>query len=198
MIATSNTVTPVSIFNIGTGDQRVTLTLPSGSSLDQFFNYGPTSGNTKPHRYEFDFDGETGAKINDNVITLHYTDGKRGDSDMMVDGVITAAIGGTAVITGDGDGIDDAIEDGAPNNGDGNRDGIKDKFQPHVASLKDTVSRDFVTVESAAGTTLREIASTDGSSLILQAGTENQLEGLNFIYGFLAFEVTKLVQGDAT
>ena len=41
------------------------------------------------HLYEFTFDGETGAEFNGNEVTLHFVDGKRGDSDLTADGVIT-------------------------------------------------------------------------------------------------------------
>jgi hypothetical protein len=41
-----------------------------------------------PHWYEFDFDSETGAEFIDNVVILHFVDGKRGDSDLTANGVI--------------------------------------------------------------------------------------------------------------
>ena len=39
--------------------------------------------------YEFTFDGETGAEFNGNEVILHFVDGKRGDSDLAANGVIT-------------------------------------------------------------------------------------------------------------
>ena len=50
--------------------------------------YGPTPDNPVNHWYEFGFDGQTGAEINGNLVTLHFVDGQRGDSDLAVNGVI--------------------------------------------------------------------------------------------------------------
>jgi MYXO-CTERM domain-containing protein len=67
----------------GPGDTAVVkIVLPQGESPRSFFKYGPTPANEEPHWYEFLFDGETGAEINGNEITLHFVDGKRGDSDL--------------------------------------------------------------------------------------------------------------------
>ena len=52
------------------------------------FKYGPTPDNSEAHWYEYLYDGETGAEINGNVVTLHLVDGKRGDSDLVVNGAI--------------------------------------------------------------------------------------------------------------
>jgi len=68
----------------------VTLTLPAGQTVSTYFKYGPTPTEPAPHWYRFDFDGETGAQINGNVVTLHFVDGKRGDSDLdSSNGIIT-------------------------------------------------------------------------------------------------------------
>ena len=38
--------------------------------------------------YEFIFDGRTGAEINDNIITLNFVDGMKGDDDITENGII--------------------------------------------------------------------------------------------------------------
>ena len=178
------------------GDNIVTVTLPTGVSPDQFFNYGPTPGDDSPHWYEFNFDGTTGADIIGNVIKLHYVDGQRGDSDLAVNGLIAAATGGVARITGDGDGIADDIEDGAPNDGDGNNDGIADSLQGHVASLPD-IRNKYLTVEADSTHILRSLSITGGNNYLAQAEPQSLLNGLNFIYGFLSFEVANVASGGA-
>jgi hypothetical protein len=70
-------------------DTKVKLFLDTPGRPVRYFKFGPTPDNPVDHLYEFDFDGETGAEINGNVITLHFVDGKRGDSDLTADGVIT-------------------------------------------------------------------------------------------------------------
>ena len=70
------------------GATTVTLYLPAGAAPNTYYKYGPTPGNTAPHWYEFLYDGQTGAVIVGNVITLHFVDGLRGDDDLTVDGII--------------------------------------------------------------------------------------------------------------
>ena len=36
----------------------------------------------------FTYDGQTGAEINGNLVTLHFVDGQRGDDDLTPDGKI--------------------------------------------------------------------------------------------------------------
>ncbi|MGB0385430.1 MAG: tandem-95 repeat protein, partial [Ardenticatenaceae bacterium] len=67
----------------------ITLTLHTGESPTAYWKYGPTADDTSDHWYLFDYDGETGAQINGNIITLHFKDGKRGDSDLTENGQIT-------------------------------------------------------------------------------------------------------------
>jgi cyclophilin family peptidyl-prolyl cis-trans isomerase len=68
----------------------VTMTLPADQNVSAYFKYGPTLADPVPHWYRFNFDGETGAEINGNVITLHFKDGGRGDSDLdSTNGIIT-------------------------------------------------------------------------------------------------------------
>ena len=64
------------------GGTTVTITLPSGEAPSSYYKYGPTPADPTDHWYEFLYDEETGAEINNNVITLHFVDGKRGDSDL--------------------------------------------------------------------------------------------------------------------
>jgi hypothetical protein len=75
----------------------VTVILPEGETPVTYFKYGPTPGNPDPHWYEFLYDGETGAEIKDNVITLHFVDGKRGDSDLDATNGVISDPGGPAV-----------------------------------------------------------------------------------------------------
>ena len=70
------------------GDAEINLIVNSTKSLIKYFMYGPTPDNPVDHFYEFFFDGETGAEINGNVVTLHFVDGKRGDADLTANGII--------------------------------------------------------------------------------------------------------------
>jgi len=65
-----------------------TLILHSGSGPTAYWKYGPTPTDSTDHWYEFTYDGETGAVISGNQVTLHFVDGKRGDSDLLANGVI--------------------------------------------------------------------------------------------------------------
>ncbi|MCS7466941.1 VCBS domain-containing protein [Stieleria sp. ICT_E10.1] len=73
----------------GTTSTTVTVFLPTGTTASTWYNYGATPDNPTPHWYEFAFDGQTGAVINGQQITLHYVDGQRGDSDLTANGTIT-------------------------------------------------------------------------------------------------------------
>jgi hypothetical protein len=70
------------------GSTTITITLPSGASPVSYYKYGPTPTDSSDHWYEFMYDGETGAVISGNIITLHFVDGKRGDSDLTANGTI--------------------------------------------------------------------------------------------------------------
>ena len=75
--------------NVGAGGATtVTLYLPDGAPPITYYKYGPTPTNQSDHWYEFLYDGETGAEINGNVITLHFVDAKRGDDILTQDGSI--------------------------------------------------------------------------------------------------------------
>ena len=68
----------------------------------KFFKFGPTPANPVDHLYEFSFNGETGAEFVDNEVILHFVDGKRGDSDLLANGVIVDP--GTPAIMASNDG----------------------------------------------------------------------------------------------
>ena len=53
-----------------------------------YYKFGPEPENTDAHWYEFLYDGNTGAKIDANVVILHFVDGQRGDDDLESDGRI--------------------------------------------------------------------------------------------------------------
>ena len=68
----------------------VTLILHADSTpASGYWKYGPTSDNQSNHWYEFTYDGTTGAEINDNIVTLHFVDGQRGDADLTANGQIS-------------------------------------------------------------------------------------------------------------
>jgi hypothetical protein len=66
----------------------VTLILHNAATVEKYYKYGLTPDDPGPHWYEFSYDGQTGAEINGNVITLHFVDGLRGDEDITVNGSI--------------------------------------------------------------------------------------------------------------
>jgi hypothetical protein len=71
------------------GATTLTIYLPEGVSYDTYWKYKPTQDDSQPHWYEFMFDGETGgAEISSGVITLHFVDGRRGDDDLIANGII--------------------------------------------------------------------------------------------------------------
>jgi hypothetical protein len=66
----------------------VTLTLHSAVPVAKYYKYGLTPDNPTSHWYDFTYNGQTGAEINGNIITLHFVDGLRGDDDITVNGSI--------------------------------------------------------------------------------------------------------------
>ena len=73
----------------GVVSTAVGMILPEGAEPVTYYKYGPTPDNAVPHWYEFMWDGETGAVIEGNRIMLYFVDGKRGDDDLLVNGVIS-------------------------------------------------------------------------------------------------------------
>lgn len=85
---------------VGTIDGKKTVTLHDGAATRPayYYAYGPTADNPTPHWYDFSYDGETGAEITNDRITLHFVDGKRGDDDYTANGSVTHT-GAQAVVT---------------------------------------------------------------------------------------------------
>jgi len=102
------------------GSADIRIILPEGEAPVTYYKYGPTPDNPVNHLYEFLYDGQTGAEINGNIVTLHFVDGERGDSDLVANGVIAdpgapalaAEIAGAA--GGSGGGCTVANEDHRP------------------------------------------------------------------------------------
>ena len=70
------------------GETTVNIHVPDGSIVDSYYKYGPTPDNPTDQWYEFTYDGQTGAEVNGNVITLNFVDGLRGDDDLTANGTI--------------------------------------------------------------------------------------------------------------
>lgn len=85
------------------GKTTATLYFTFGQNFSTYFKYGPTPDNPANHWYEFLYDGQTGAMINGNVITLYFVDGMRGDDDLSPNGTITD-IGGPGIFLDSGGG----------------------------------------------------------------------------------------------
>lgn len=83
------------------GNTTLTMTLPGGAMPDTYYKYGMTPDNSSDHWYEFLYDGEKGAEINGNVITLHFTDALTGDDVLVQDGQIVD-LGGPGFTTNNG------------------------------------------------------------------------------------------------
>ncbi len=77
-----------SITGLSTGSHTVaTLILDKEPVVTHYYKYGPTPG-MAAHWYEFDYDGETGARISSDTVFLYLADGKRGDYDTEANGRI--------------------------------------------------------------------------------------------------------------
>lgn len=77
------------------GSAALALRLPAAADPQGYYKYGPTPDDPVDHWYEFPYDNETGARIDGNVVTLHFVDGLRGDDVPVADGMIVD-IGGPA------------------------------------------------------------------------------------------------------
>jgi len=68
----------------------VDILLPPGTNVNTFYKFGPRPSNTTFEWYEFLFNDFTGAEIfpEENRIRLTFIDSQRGDSDLLVNGVI--------------------------------------------------------------------------------------------------------------
>jgi hypothetical protein len=89
----------------------------------------------------------------------------------------------------DADGVSDAMENGAPNGGDGNSDGILDSRQENVASLRENVSGNYITLVAPAGTRLVDVRMVDNPS------PSDVPRGATFPLGFLSFMVQVATPG---
>ncbi len=87
----------------------------------------------------------------------------------------------------DGDGILDTDEGVGPNGGDANNDGIADSQQANVASLRNTVDNQYVTLVSPTGTQL-----TDVTAGAVAPGAP---AGIEFPFGQIGFEVHGVTPG---
>lgn len=86
------------ITGLNPGDNTVaTLMLHEGPDVSSYYKYGPTPAAVTGW-YDFEYDGETGAVINEDTVYLHLTDGLRGDYDISADGKISDP-GGPVLIT---------------------------------------------------------------------------------------------------
>ena len=77
------------IEDVGAGKSTtVTMYFPDDAAPSTYYKYGPTPDQPQDHWYEFLYNGETGAKIDGNVVNLYFVDGKRGDDVYTLDGRI--------------------------------------------------------------------------------------------------------------
>ncbi len=66
----------------------VTVYLDPGVPVNQYYSWGRTADNVELHWYPFMYDGETGAKIFEDRVEIHYRDGGRGDLNQIADAKI--------------------------------------------------------------------------------------------------------------
>jgi len=86
------------IHDVGLGGQStLVFYYQDGPTPETYWKYGPTPTDPTDHWYEFLYDGQTGAEIDEanNRVILHFVDGERGDDN---------------IIAPDGD----IVDDGAP------------------------------------------------------------------------------------
>ena len=90
------------------GSVTATLYLEDGAAPLTYYKYGYTPGRPSDHWYAFFYDGETGAQIDDHIITLYLVDGKLGDADLDdTNGIIVDPGGPAFANAGDDGGGDD-------------------------------------------------------------------------------------------
>ncbi len=95
-------------------------------------------------------------------------------------------------LDGDTDGISDEEEDAGPNGGNGNDDNQLDSDQSNVATFHTQNGINYVTLESAAGTTLSDCSAV---SLPSEPGAPS---GVTFSYDFINFTINGAGAGGAT
>ncbi len=92
----------------GTGSVTVRHIFPEGTSPASYWLFGATPDNPSFHWYAFDYDGTSGAQIDGNTVTLHFSDGLRGDGDLTANGTIAAGpVPENLLADVNGDGIED-------------------------------------------------------------------------------------------
>ena len=62
------------------GSASVKIIFPEGFAAEKYYKYD-SAALPGDEWQEFNYDGTTGAVINDNEITLHFVDGGRGEED---------------------------------------------------------------------------------------------------------------------
>lgn len=79
------------------GNVSVILNFDDATTPDTYYKYGPTPSNIDSHWYEFLHDGNTGAEINGNKITLSFVNGQRGDDDLDGNNNFIVDVGGPGI-----------------------------------------------------------------------------------------------------
>ena len=78
----------------------LTITLPEGVVPDTYHTFAGDSENQNDHWFEFIDNGETGAIIQENIITLNFSDAMRGDIYRDTDSMVVN-VGGPGFIEPD-------------------------------------------------------------------------------------------------
>ncbi|HUN81603.1 MAG TPA: choice-of-anchor U domain-containing protein, partial [Phycisphaerae bacterium] len=77
------------IHNVASGGGLdVKMYLHGGPTVNTYYKFGSVPIIPVDHYYRFLDDGTTGSDVNGDVITLHLTDGQRGDDDITPNGII--------------------------------------------------------------------------------------------------------------
>ena len=193
---TSTDVNPLTV-NV-TSDMTITASFdPIPYTLTMAID-GTGNGALNPavggHIYDYNSIVPITATANATSVFVGWT-GVVADSDAET---TTVTITGDMTVTatfasdGDSDGISDIEEDGAPNGGDGNNDGTDDSLQNNVTSLLTQDGLDYVTIESAPGTTLNNVEAIDNPS------PSDSPSGVEFTHEFFDFTITGLAPGGST
>lgn len=64
-----------------------------GALINAYHKYGPTPVHPVDHWYDFLFDGQTGAVISGDIISITYVDGLKGDDDLTANGEVVEPSG---------------------------------------------------------------------------------------------------------